>query len=411
MEQHSEVFVGVDAAKLRHAVAVAEDGRQGEVRYIGEVGADPESVRRLAAKLQKRHGHGLHFCYEAEPTGYGLCRQLTKLGHRCTVVAPSLIPRKPGDQVKTNRRDAQQLARLLRAGEPTAVWVPDEAHQAVRELIRARQAAVEDLRRRRQVISSMMLRQGRVFPGKKAWGAQHGHWLRTQRFDHPAQQFVLHELLLAARPAEERLARVAAAINDAVSSWSLAPVVETLQALRGVKLVTAATLMAEIGDLRRFDNPRQLMGYLGLVPAECSTGMTVRRLGITKAGNGRVRQALVESAWCYRHLPQTGRAKHYVHERLPAAARDIAAKAQARMCARYRALAGRGMRLTVAVTAIACELAGFVCDRKGGAGSADCVDRLPLRPSHAGAQGWGRGNGKGTPVKRFVAGPHSRRPQ
>jgi transposase len=360
VDEHSEVFVGVDAAKLRHAVAVAEEGRRGEVRYIGEVGADAESVRRLASKLEKRHGRGLHFCYEAGPTGYGLYRQLTKLGHRCTVVAPSLIPRKPGDRVKTNRRDAQQLARLLRAGELTAVWVPDEAHEAVRDLIRARQAAVEDLRRRRQAISSMMLRQGRVFPGKTSWGAQHGHWLRAQCFDHPAQQFVLHELLLAARHAEERLARVEAAIKDAVPSWSLAPVVEALQALRGIKLVTAATVMAEIGDLRRFDNPRQLMGYLGLVPGERSTGASVRRLGITKAGNGRVRQALVESAWCYRHPPRTGRAKHYVHERVPAAVRDIATKAQARLCARYRALAGRGKKLTVAVTAVARELAGFV---------------------------------------------------
>jgi transposase len=360
VEQHSEVFVGVDAAKLRHAVAVAEEGRRGEVRYVGEVGADRESVRRLAAKLEKRHGRGLHFCYEAGPTGYGLHRQLTELGYRCTVVAPSLIPRKPGDRVKTNRRDAQQLARLLRAGELTAVWVPDEAHEAVRDLIRARQSAVEDLRRRRQAISSMMLRQGRVFPGKTTWGAQHGHWLRAQRFDHPAQQFVLHELLLAARHAEERLARVEAAIEDAVPSWSLAPVVEALQALRGVKLVTAAAIMAEIGDLRRFDSPRQLMGYLGLVPAERSTGASVRRFGITKAGNGRVRQALVESAWCYRHPPRTVRAKHYVHERVPAAVRDIAAKAQVRLCARYRSLAGRGKKLTVAVTAVARELAGFV---------------------------------------------------
>lgn len=360
MEQHSEVFVGVDAAKLRHAVAVAEDGRQGEVRYLGEVGADTESVRRLAAKLEKRHGRGLHFCYEAGPTGYGLHRQLTALGYRCTVVAPSLVPRKPGDRVKTNRRDAQQLARLLRAGELRAVWVPDEAHEAVRDLIRARQAAVEDLRRRRQAISSMMLRQGRVFPGKKTWGAMHGHWLRSQRFEHPAQQFVLYELLLAARHAEERLARVDAAIAEAVPPWSLAPVVEALQALRGVNLVTAATIMAEVGDLCRFENPRQLMGCLGLVPAERSTGATVRRLGITKAGNGRVRQALVESAWCYRHAPRTGRAKHYVHERVPAAVRDIADKAQARLCARYRALSGRGMKRTVAVTAVARELAGFV---------------------------------------------------
>lgn len=166
MEQDSEVFVGLDVAKARHAVAVAGAGRQGEVRYIGEVDAAPSAVSRMAAKLAKRHGR-LHFCYEAGPTGYGLYRQLIAMGHSCTVVAPSLIPRKPSDRVKTNRRDATQLARLHRAGELTAVWVPDEGHEAIRELVRAREAAVDDLRRKRQSISSMMLRYGRVYPGKK----------------------------------------------------------------------------------------------------------------------------------------------------------------------------------------------------------------------------------------------------
>jgi transposase len=309
MEKHTEIFVGLDVAKARHAVAaaVAEDGRQGEVRYIGEIGADAESVRRLVAKLEKRRSR-LHFCYEAGPTGYGLYRQLATLGHRCTVVAPSLIPRKPGDRVKTNRRDALQLARLLRAGELTAVWVADEAHEAMRDLIRARQVAVEDIRRKRQAISSMMLRQGRTYPGKKTWGARHTQWLQAQRFDHLAQHLVLQELLLAVRHAHERRERIEAAIAELLPQWSLAPVVEALQALRGINLVTAVTVMAEVGDLRRFESPRQLMGYLDLVPGERSTGESVHRLGISKAGNGRVRQALVESAWCYRHPPRTGRA-------------------------------------------------------------------------------------------------------
>ena len=171
VDQDSEVFVGLDAAKTRHAVAVADEGRQGEVRYLGEIDADPASVRRMVVRLEKRHGR-LHFCYEAGPTGYGLYRQLIAMGHHCTVVAPSLIPRKPGDRVKTNRRDAVQLARMLRAGELTEVWVPDEAHEAIRELIRSREAAVDDLRRKRQAISSMMLRYGRTYPGKKTWGAR-----------------------------------------------------------------------------------------------------------------------------------------------------------------------------------------------------------------------------------------------
>ena len=184
--------------------------------------------------------------------------------------------------------------------------------------------------------------------------------LQTQKFDHAAQQLVLQEMILAARHALERLKRIDAAIVEFLPGWSLAPVVDALQALRGVQLVTAATIMVEVGDLRRFNTPRQLMGYLGLVPGERSTGDSVRRPGITKAGNARVRRVLVESAWSYRHVPRTSKLKHYVHERVPPAVRDIALKAQARLCARYRALSGRGKKLTVAVTAVARELAGFV---------------------------------------------------
>lgn len=359
MGNNSEIFIGIDAAKATHAVAVAEGGRQGEVRYLGEIGTDATSVRRLVSRLEKR-GVQLHFCYEAGPTGYGLYRQLTDMGHRCSVVAPSMIPRKPGDRVKTNRRDAMQLARLLRADELTEVWVPDGAHEAVRELIRSRDTAVDDLRRKRQSISSMMLRHGRIYPGKKTWGARHVQWLQAQRFDFPAQQLVLQEMILATQHAQERIHRIEATIVEFLPSWSLAPVVEALQALRGVQWVNAATIMAEIGDLRRFDTPRQLMGYLGLVPGERSTGESVRRLGITKAGNGRVRRALIESAWTYRHQPNVGKAKYYVHERVSPAVRDIALKAQARLCARYRRLAARGKKLTVAVVAIARELAGFI---------------------------------------------------
>lgn len=359
MEQHTEVFIGLDVAKTRHAVAVAEDGRNGEVRYWGEIDADAESVRRLAAKLAQRHGK-LHFCYEAGPTGYGLYRQLTQLGHRCSVIAPSLIPRRPGDRIKTNRRDAQQLARLLRAGELTEVWVPDEAHEAIRDLVRVRDAAVADLRRKRQTISSMMLRLSRIYPGKKTWGVRHRNWLNTQRFDHPAHGLVLQELLLAARHAKERLERTDNAIVEFLPTWSLAPVVAALQALRGVGLISAVIIMAEIGDLRRFDNPRQLMGYLGLVPGERSTGESVHRLGITKAGNNRVRRVLIEGAWTYRHLPRTGPAKLVVQENLPPTVKDIAAKAQTRLCARYRALCGKGKKHTVIVTALARELSGFV---------------------------------------------------
>jgi transposase len=229
-----------------------------------------------------------------------------------------------------------------------------------RDLVRAREAAVDDLRRKRQAISSMLLKHGRAFPGKTTWGARHERWLAEQAFGHPAQQVVLGELILAARHARERLERIEAAIAEFMPGWSLAPVVEALQALRGIRLATAATIAAEAGDLRRFDSARQFMAYLGLVPGERSTGETVRRLGITKAGNGRVRRALVESAWTYRHPPRVGKAKLYQLQRVPPAVRDIAWKAQSRLCARYRALSARGKRLTVAVTAVARELAGFI---------------------------------------------------
>jgi transposase len=359
MGEYTEVFVGLDVAKVKHAVAVADDGRIGEVRYFGEIATDPASVRRMVTKLEKP-GRRLHFCYEAGPTGYGLYRQLIAMGHACDVIAPSLIPRRAGDRVKTNRRDAIQLAKLLRSGELTPIWVPDEVHEAIRELIRSRDNAVADLRRKRQSISSMMLRYGRTYPGKKTWGPRHRQWLQAQNFEHPGQHLVLQDLILAAQHAAERLERVESSITEFLPKWSLAPVVDALQALRGVRVVTAATIMAEIGDLRRFSTARQFMGYLGLVPGEQSTGESVKRLGITKAGNGRVRRALVETAWSYRHLPRTGTLKHYVHERIPPAVRDIALKAQARLCGRYRTLAGRGKKLTVAITAIARELAGFI---------------------------------------------------
>jgi transposase len=362
--EDSTVFIGIDAAKAKHAVAVAEPGRRGEVRYLGEIEASPEAVRRLVTRLAARHGR-LHVCYEAGPTGYGLYRQVVALGHACTVVAPSLIPRRPGDRVKTNRRDAVSLARLLRAGGLTAVWVPDEAHEAMRDLVRAREAAVEDLRRKRQAISSLLLKQGRSYAGRKTWGAMHRRWLQQQAFDHPAHEVLLREMLLAERHARERharerLERIEAAILRLLPGWSLAPAVEALQALRGISVVAAVTIAAEVGDLGRFESARQFMGYLGLVPGERSTGGAVRRLGITKAGNGRLRRVLVEGAWTYRLPPRTGKKKHHVREGLPPAVRDIAWKAQARLCTRYRALAARGKRLTVAVTAVARELAGFV---------------------------------------------------
>ena len=355
----TEVFVGIDVAKERNAIAVADGERGGEVRYLGEVDASSESMRRLVKRLGAKHER-VHFCYEAGPTGYGLHRLITDLGHPCTVAAPSLIPRKPGERVKTNRRDAIALAKLLRAGELTAVWVPDEGHEAMRDLVRARAAAVETLRVHRQQVSAFMLRHGRVYPRKTGWTMRYLRWLQEQRFEHPAHQIALQEMVEAVRIAKERVARIEAAIVEFVPTWSLGPVVHALQTLRGVDLVVAVTFVTEVGDVTRFESPRQLMGYLGLVPSERSTGDTVRRGGITKAGNGRVRHMLVESAWTYRHPPRIGAKKLYRLEAATPRVREIAWKAQTWLSARYRALSGRGKRTTVVCTAIARELVGFM---------------------------------------------------
>lgn len=359
MADYKEAFVGIDVAKLRNALAIADAGREGEVRYFGEVDASDASMRRLIQRISAKVDC-THFCYEAGPTGYGLYRLIRSLGHECTVVAPSLIPRRPGDRVKTNRRDAMSLARLLRAGELTAVWVPDEGHEAMRDLVRARAAAVETLRVHRQQVSAFMLKHGRVFPRKKGWTMRYLRWLQEQQFDHPAHQIALQEMVEAVRISKERVERLERVIEEFVPAWSLAPVVRALQTLRGVDLIVAVTFVTEIGDVRRFESPRQLMGYLGLVPGERSTGETVRRGGITKAGNGRVRHMLVESAWTYRHPPKVGAKKLYRIEQAPPKVREIAWKAQTRLTARYRMLSGRGKRTTVVCTAIARELAGFM---------------------------------------------------
>jgi transposase len=359
MQQNSKVFVGLDTSKLKISVAVAEDGRQGEIRFLGEIDNTPEAVRRLVSKLSGKHRE-LLFCYEAGPTGYGLHRQISALGHECAVIAPSLIPKRPGERVKTNRRDALTLARLHRAGELTAIWVPDPAHEAVRELVRAREAAMEDLREKRQHLQSFLLRHGRTFSGRKPWTRAHARWLSELTFEHPAQYLVLREYRQAVEDAEARLDRLTQHVAEVVATWSMAPVVEAYQALRGVALLTAVTFVAEIGDVRRFESPRQLMAYLGLVPCENSTGERVRRGSITKAGNTRVRRVLIEGAWTYRFPARMSRLLQERQEKLPQIVRAIAWKAQVRLCARYRRLMAAGKRQTVVTTAIAREMAAFL---------------------------------------------------
>ena len=350
--------VGLDTHKAKIALAVAEPGRAGEVRFQGEIANRPDAVRRLIERLGAKHGE-LRVCYEAGPCGYGLHRQIIALGHACMVVAPSLIPRKPGDRVKTNRRDALTLARLLRAGELTAVWIPDPTHEAMRDLVRARTAAMEAVRRARQQLQGFLLRHGQVFTGRKAWSPAHRRWLAGLRFAHPAQQIVLQEQLDAIEQTERRRDRLDGQIRELVPDWSLAPVVTALQAMRGVAFLSAVVLAAEVGDFRRFATPRQLMAWLGLVPSERSSGARVERGGITKAGNGRARRVLVEGAWSYRFPARVTGELQARLEGVPEAARAIAWKAQLRLCARYRRLVAAGKNANLVTTAIAREMAAF----------------------------------------------------
>jgi len=350
-------FVGLDVHKASIAVALAEGGHRGEARFVGEIAQTETALRKLVAKL-KQPGQELRFCYEAGPCGYGVHRYLTSAGHDCVVVAPSLIPRRAGERVKTDRRDALALAKLHRAGELTAVWVPEPAHEAMRDLVRARAAAVGALRRARQQVSGFLLRHDRIYPGK-AWSLAHRRWLTTVRFEHPAHQIVLQESIHAIEDAEKRRDRLTQQIENLIPDWSLAPLVRSLQAMRGVALVVAVTLVAEVGDLTRFRSPRQLMAYLGLVPSEHSSGQTIRRGGITKAGNSHARRAMIEAAWSYRMQARVSRKLLDRLEGLPQAVRDIAWRGQLRMCARFRRLAMARKPTPIVVAAIAREMLGF----------------------------------------------------
>lgn len=353
------IFVGLDVHKATVSIAIAEGGRGGEVRQFGIIPNRADHISKMAAR-HAGQGRRLHFCYEAGPCGYGLHRQLTDLGHECMVVAPSLIPKKAGDRVKTDRRDAVMLAKLHRAGELTAVWVPDAAHEAMRDLVRARATAVRVLGKARQHLQGFLLRHGRVYGGRKGWTQAYRRWLTTIRFEHAAQQLVLQDYIHAVEGAEARVALLTRQVEDLVPTWSMAPVVEAVQAMRGVAFVVAVTVVAEVGDFSRFDTPRQLMAYLGLVPSEHSSGNRLRRGGITKAGNALARRALIEGAWTYRMQARVSRRLHDRLEGLPHDIRDIAWKAQVRLCARYRRLSAAGKPKAVVTTAIAREMAGFL---------------------------------------------------
>ena len=351
-------YVGLDAHKDSVVVAAAASGLRGEVREYGRIANTATALDRLLKKLGG-DGSTLRFCYEAGPCGYGIHRRLSAQGHECIVVAPSLIPKRAGDRVKTDRRDAASLAKLHRAGELTSVWVPDARHEAVRDLVRARLDAVHSLRRARQQLSGFLLRQGRHY-GRPAWTKLHRRWLAGLKFEQAIHHLVLEDYIQAVEAAAGRRDRLTTQIEAILTDWSLAPVVAALQTMRGMALVNAATLIAELGDLTRFTDPRQLMAYLGLVPSEHSSGRSVKRGGITKAGNSSARRLLIEAAWSYRFPARLSRELLLRQENQPKPIRDIAWKGQVRLCARYRRLARTGKPANIVTTAIARELTGFV---------------------------------------------------
>lgn len=353
------MYVGLDVHKNGINVAVALRGRKPSVSR-GEISNTPEAVAKMVKRVVgKRRSVG--FCYEAGPCGYELYRQILNLGYDCMVVAPSLIPKKPGDRIKTDSRDACELARLYRSGDLTTVWVPDRNQEAIRDLTRAREDMKSMVQHARQRLNAFMLRHNHVFPGKSRWGPSHFKWLEQQKFEIPEQQIVFQEYVDTVQQAQLRVLGLKEQLEQSVKNWSMEPVIRALMALRGVDLITAATIIAELGDLTRFESPRQLMNYLGLVPSEHSSGAKKRYGGITKTGNCHVRRILIESAWCYRFPARKTAHIQRRAKQTTQSVQQIAWKAQKRLCARYRHLVIKRGKLQVqACTAVARELVGFI---------------------------------------------------
>lgn len=356
MKQHHR-YVGLDVHKERNEVAIADGG--GEVRLYGAISNDLHALEKLVGKLRGENVV-LHFVYEAGPCGFVIYRRLAQLGIDCTVVAPSLVPKKSGDRVKTDRRDAITLARLHRAGELTAVHVPDERDEAVRDLVRARTDAVTDLRDNRHRLKAFLLRHGYRYQGKSSWTEAHLRYLRELVLAHAAHKVVLEEYLLTITQASERIKRLEEQIATVAAQWRMKPVVEALMGLRGVQLLTAVALVAELGDLGRFAHPRQLMAYLGLVSREYSSGSSRRQGSITKAGNSHARWFLVESAQHFRLAPKLSKELARRQEKLPARLREISWNAQVRLHKKYWAMLLRGKRVQTVQVAVARELVGFM---------------------------------------------------
>jgi transposase len=359
MAQSSTLFIGMDVHKDAIAVAYVAQDHGAEVTYLGTIGTRQCDIDQLIRKMQSKAKH-LLFVYEAGPCGYWLYRYLSKKGYDCWVVAPSLIPKKPGDRVKTDRRDAVQLARLARSGDLTAVYVPQVGDEAIRDLTRAREDAISDCKDAKLRLKAFLLRHDIRYSGRANWSPAHLRWLSEVVCPTPTQHIVFQEYVRAVNEHSERLQRLEHELQEHVKGWRFYPVVEALPALRGVQFTVAVTLVAEMGDLTRFESPRELMKFMGLIPAEYSSGAQRRQGSITKAGNTHARRVLVEGAWAYRYPAKVSRHLQLRLEKQPKVIQDISWKAQVRLCKRYRRLVSRGKHANVVTVAIARELTGFM---------------------------------------------------
>jgi transposase len=357
MEEGIKFFVGLDVHKDSIAVSIAEAGRAA-ARLVGTIAHD---VGKLL-KVLSRYGEpgAVEVVYEAGPTGYGLQRALAQRGYRCQVIAPSLVPKRAGDRVKTDRRDGLRLAELARAGELRAIWIPDRADEAIRDLARAREDAVNARTQVRQQLKGFLLRHDVRYAGKTSWSKTYYRWLATLNFGESGAQTAFTDYWQAVSAADERVVRLTSALAASIAGWRFEPVVLALQALRGIDQISAIGLVAEIGDIGRFAHPRELMAYLGLVPSEHSSGERIARGSITKTGNAHARRLLTEAAWNYRFQPRIGYQAQRRAEDLPQAIRDIAWKAQLRLSGRFARLRARGLQINKVCVAVARELAGFV---------------------------------------------------
>ncbi len=353
------LYIGLDVHKNTIDVAIATGRSNGKVRSYGKINSTLDALNKLIEKL---HGNNpeLRFVYEAGPCGYQIYRHLRSKKIDCAVVAPSMIPKRSGDRIKTDRRDAINLVRLFRAGELTSIYVPTVEDEAIRDLVRCRDDIRQIERKARQRLLAFLLRHGHHYCGKKHWTKGFYNWLATIKFSHPAQQIAFQEYIDTADECSQRIKRVTELIKVHVEQWCRFPFVRAYQAMRGVSFIVAVTVVSEIGDMNRFQNPKQLMAYLGLIPSEHSSGKSIRRGSITKTGNSHVRRVLVEAAWTY-HLP--ARVSTILLKRQQGLSKnicDISWKAQTRLCTRYHRLIARGKTRQSVVIAIAREFSAFI---------------------------------------------------